>query len=149
MKTLATSLLALLLTISPALASSPAGAESPTTSKARFYCGLLGNTALELESTTTAFSIRMSIWGEGMGELRGERRIEIDGNTVDAPLGTAEICLKGSRCSPIRARFELTEGSTVANTTIKGRMFWHDPNINAENSLPLAAIIAPKERSCN
>jgi hypothetical protein len=149
MKNLATSLLVLLLTISPALAGSQAAGESTASSKARFYCGLLGNTALELEAIATTHSLRMSIWGEGLGELRGERKVEVDGNAVDYPKGIAEICPKNSRCSPITIRFELTEGSTVANTAIKGRMFWHDPNTNAEASLPVATVIAPKGGSCN
>lgn len=127
----------------------PAPAPALTSySKASFGCALMGGNALNIEVGMKSFAVRMSIWGDGLGQLRQNKSIDIRGGSTTTDPGDAKLCMAASECRPTKARFELTSSTPVAGGVLEGRLSWYEPSVDRYVGLPVSATITPAERRC-
>lgn len=137
-----------LLLLTPLAAQASTAPTAEITSKAGFGCSLLGTPAFKVEAGPPTYTVRMSIWGEGLGQLRSEKSIEITSNLPGEYPGEAKLCRRGSPCELTTARFELASGSTIANTPISGVIIWRDAAIGQDVRLPVNTTITPSSGGC-
>jgi len=129
--------------------AAPAPTPAPTSySKASFGCALMGGNALNIEVGMKSFAVRMSIWGDGLGQLRQNKSIDIRGGSTTTDPGDAKLCMAASECRPTKARFELTSSTPVAGGVLEGRLSWYEPSVDRYVGLPVSATITPAERRC-
>lgn len=121
-------------------------------SKATYTCPPEGNsTALSLESGMKNFTVRALIWGQGLGQLRREKKflMERNGSAAERTYGFLELCESGKSCRPLTGRVELTTDSLIAGNELSGRLYWFESKLNKDVSLPLKATITPRSESCS
>ena len=129
--------------------TAPATAPAPTSySQASFGCALMGGNALNIEVGMKSFAVRMSIWGDGLGQLRQNKNIDINGVSTSTDPGDAKLCMAASECRPAKARFELTSSTPVAGGVLEGRLSWYEPSVDRYVGLPVSTTITPAERRC-
>ena len=111
-------------------------------------CSMYRGTALNITLKGQSFNMNLSVWGDGLVSLRREKQAALDASLPNNQTGRAEICVKGRSCESIKARLELSSGGIMSNGPFNGRVYWYEPKLDKEVSLPVIGTVTPNTEPC-